>query len=72
MEPDAHPWNATDGRSPISHLAEFVVIWHEDDLFAVKGHGTRGNRVMRDHLQRYKRRFFVEKAEEARLTKTTN
>ena len=73
MEPDAHPWNVLKGvRSPISHIAEFVVIWHEDDLFVVKGHATRGNRVMRDHLQRYKRRFFVENAEEARLTKTTN
>lgn len=72
MEPDAHPWNPQEGvRSPITHLAEFVVIWHEDDLFSVKGHGTRGKRVMRDHLQRYKRRFFVAHAEEARLTKTT-
>ena len=73
MEPDAHPWNVLKGvRSPISHIAEFVVIWHEDDLFDVRGHATRGHRVMRDHLQRYKRRFFVENPAEARLTKTTN
>ena len=72
MEPDAHPWNAADDRSPISHIAEFVVIWHEDDLFVITGHDTRSNRVMRDNLQRYKRRFFVENADEARLRKTTN
>ena len=73
LEPDAQPWNVLKGvRSPISHIAEFVVIWHEDDLFDVKGHGTRGNRVMRDHLQRYKRRFFVAHAHEARVTKKTN
>ena len=74
MEPDAHPWNEDDlfERSPISHIAEFVVIWHEDDLFVITGHDTRSNRVMRDNLQRYKRRFFVENADEARLRKTTN
>ena len=59
MEPDAHPWDSNTGcYSPISRLAEHVVIWHPDDLFAVRGHDTRSARDMRDHLMRYKRRCF--------------
>ena len=59
MEPDAHPWDSNSGTySPISRLAEHVVIWHPDDLFSVQGHDTRAARVMRDHLSRYKRRCF--------------
>ena len=59
MEPDAHPWDSNSGTySPISRLAEHVVIWHPDDLFAVRGHDSRSARDMRDHLMRYKRRCF--------------
>ena len=59
MEPDAHPWDAQSGTySPISRLAEHLVIWHPDDFFIVKGHDTRTARDMRDHLTRYKRRCF--------------
>ena len=59
MEPDAHPWDSNAGcYSPISRLAEHVVIWHPDDLFSVGGHDTRSARDMRDHLMRYKRRCF--------------
>ena len=59
MEPDAHPWDRNSGTySPITRLAEHVVIWHEDDLHTVQGHNTRSGRDMRDHLMRYKRRCF--------------
>ena len=59
MEPDAHPWDAQSGTySPISRLAEHLVIWHPDDFFIVKGHDTRTARDTRDHLSRYKRRCF--------------
>ena len=44
--------------SPITRLAEHVVVWHPDDFFIVKGHDTRNARDMRDHLSRYKRRCF--------------
>ena len=64
MEPDAHPWDSYLGTySPISRLAEHVVIWHPDDLFLVQGHDTRSARDMRDHLSRYKRRCFAPAAE---------
>ena len=59
MEPDAHPWDPNSGTySPISRLAEHVVVWHPDDWFLVQGHKTRSARDMRDHLSRYKRRCF--------------
>ena len=61
MEPDAHPWDQeSQSYSPISRIAENVVIWHEDDLRVVKHHDNRAARTMRDRLSRYKRRFFVE------------
>ena len=61
MEPDAHPWDEeTQHYSPISRIAEHVVVWHVDDLHTVKGHDTRSGRVMREHLCRYKRRFLVD------------
>ena len=44
--------------SPITRLAEQVVVWHPDDLFLVQGHDTRSARDMRDHLMRYKKRCF--------------
>ena len=66
MEPDAHPWDNDRGVcGPISRIAEFVVTWHPDDIFVVRGHKTRAHRTMRDHLMRYKRRFFVEDPREA-------
>ena len=69
MEPDAHPWDTnTKSYSPITRLAEHVVIWHEDDLHTVGGHKTRSGRDMRDHLMRYKRRCFS-KPWEARYSK---
>ena len=59
MEPDAHPWDSNSGTySPITRVAEHVVIWHPDDLLLVQGHGTRSARDMRDQLMRYKRRCF--------------
>ena len=69
MEPDAHPWDPESGTcSPITRLAEHVVIWHEDDLHTVGGNKTRSGRDMRDHLMRYKRRCFS-KPWEARYSK---
>ena len=69
MEPDAHPWDTnTKSYSPITRLAEHVVIWHEDDLHTVGGHKTRSGRDVRDHLMRYKRRCFS-KPWEARYSK---
>lgn len=59
MELDAHPWDPNSGTySPITRLAEQVVVWHPDDLFLVQGHDTRSARDMRDRLSRYKRRCF--------------
>ena len=61
MEPDAHPWDEEAQQfSPITRIAEHVVIWHSDDLRSVKHHDTRAARAMREHLSRYKRRFFVD------------
>ena len=66
MEPDAHPWDSTPGTySPITRLAEHIVIWHPDDFFTVEGHHTRSARDMRDHLMRYKRRCFSDVYEAA-------
>ena len=59
MEPDAHPWDSNLGAySPITRLAEHVVIWHEDDLHSANKHSSRSARDMRDHLMRYKKRCF--------------
>ena len=64
MEPDAHPWDTNLGMySPITRLAEHVVIWHEDDLHTVRGHDTSSGRDMRDHLMRYKHRCFSDEWE---------
>ena len=59
MEPDAHPRDRNSGTySPISRLAQRVVIWHPEDLWSVQGHDARSARDMRDQLSRYKRRCF--------------
>ena len=59
LEPDAHPVDEkTNERSPISRLAEHLVIYYPEDMFAIQGHASRGARDMRDHLMRYKRRCF--------------
>ena len=61
MEPDAHAWdNVTGTYSPISRLAEHIVVWHEDDVHVATHHDQRAARTMRDHLSRYKRRYFIE------------
>ena len=65
-EPDAHPWDSERGMaSPISHIAEFVVTFHHDDLVLLRSHLAKEHETMRDHLMRYKRRFFVEDKEKA-------
>ena len=64
MEPDAHPWDPIrQTYSPISRIAEHVVIWHQDDLYCMEGQDTRTARDMRDQLSRYKRRVFAPAAE---------
>ena len=60
MEPDAHPWDSNSQTySPISRIAEHLVIWHTEDMGLILDHNSRTARDMRDHMSRYKRRCFV-------------
>ena len=64
MEPDAEPWDDETGTySPITRLAEHVVVWQPEEVTKLVHLERRTSRAMQDHLRRYKQRHFTKECE---------